>query len=103
MAARLLMCSLIDAATTTKSAFFFNHPATPEIYPLSLHDALPIFGLVRIADGALRRARLELATTGNDQQEQRQCGRMDERTPGCGAAHPGVLSSILPHCRCSCW
>src|SRR5207302_6129413 len=23
--------------------FFFNHPATPEIYPLSLHDALPIF------------------------------------------------------------
>src|SRR3712207_7872081 len=23
--------------------FFFNDPATPEIYPLSLHDALPIF------------------------------------------------------------
>src|SRR6266487_7063493 len=22
--------------------FFFNHPATPEIYTLSLHDALPI-------------------------------------------------------------
>src|SRR3712207_8025787 len=22
--------------------FFFNDPATPEIYPLSLHDALPI-------------------------------------------------------------
>src|SRR4051812_5078985 len=22
--------------------FFFNHPATPEIYSLSLHDALPI-------------------------------------------------------------
>src|SRR3989338_6735990 len=22
--------------------FFFNAPATPEIYPLSLHDALPI-------------------------------------------------------------
>src|SRR5205807_8929318 len=26
--------------------FFFNDPATPEIYTLSLHDALPIFGLV---------------------------------------------------------
>src|SRR5437764_13831777 len=24
-------------------AFFFNDPATPEIYTLSLHDALPIF------------------------------------------------------------
>src|SRR5437870_9758189 len=23
--------------------FFFTHPATPEIYTLSLHDALPIF------------------------------------------------------------
>src|SRR2546430_10638341 len=23
--------------------FFFKDPATPEIYPLSLHDALPIF------------------------------------------------------------
>src|SRR5439155_10255609 len=25
--------------------FFFNAPATPEIYTLSLHDALPIFSL----------------------------------------------------------
>src|SRR5439155_560362 len=25
------------------SSFFFNAPATPEIYTLSLHDALPIF------------------------------------------------------------
>src|SRR4026207_2186554 len=24
--------------------FFFNDTPTPEIYPLSLHDALPIFG-----------------------------------------------------------
>src|SRR5436190_17248837 len=27
--------------------FFFNDPATTEIYSLSLHDALPIFDLVR--------------------------------------------------------
>src|SRR4051812_45246265 len=27
------------------AAFFFNDPATPEIYPLSLHDALPIFAV----------------------------------------------------------
>src|SRR2546430_13668548 len=28
--------------------FFFNHPATTEIYPLSLHDALPISPLRRL-------------------------------------------------------
>src|SRR3712207_8965353 len=27
--------------------FFFNDPATTEIYTLSLHDALPIFAVVR--------------------------------------------------------
>src|SRR5438105_11420927 len=27
--------------------FFFNEPATPEIYTLSLHDALPISTLMR--------------------------------------------------------
>src|SRR5690349_24902999 len=34
--------------------FFFNDPATTEIYTLSLHDALPIldkFNLVILADG----------------------------------------------------
>src|SRR5690349_25057562 len=29
-------------ATLTILIFFFNDPATPEIYTLSLHDALPI-------------------------------------------------------------
>src|SRR6202045_5130983 len=28
--------------TAMKTVFFFNDPATTEIYPLSLHDALPI-------------------------------------------------------------
>src|SRR5690606_41723710 len=28
-------------------SFFFNHPPPPEIYTLSLHDALPISGLRR--------------------------------------------------------
>src|SRR2546430_8921581 len=30
-------------------SFFFNDTATTEIYPLSLHDALPICGVMRIA------------------------------------------------------
>src|SRR5438132_4037356 len=34
------------------SFFFFNATATPEIYTLSLHDALPIYGvMVRYQDG----------------------------------------------------
>src|SRR5438034_7142270 len=35
--------------------FFFNDPATTEIYTLSLHDALPIFGVSDgLAFGAIR-------------------------------------------------
>src|SRR5258708_25671776 len=32
--------------------FFFNDPPTPEIYPLSLHDALPIYDGLNPADTA---------------------------------------------------
>src|SRR5438105_12657661 len=35
--------------------FFFHDPATPEIYTLSLHDALPICGTRRVAAGATDR------------------------------------------------
>src|SRR3712207_8334438 len=33
--------------------FFLKYPATTEIYPLSLHDALPIFGARRLRRQAL--------------------------------------------------
>src|SRR2546429_8364348 len=33
--------------------FFFNDTATTEIYTLSLHDALPIFGLARVDTGRI--------------------------------------------------
>src|SRR3954462_853730 len=36
--------------------FFFNDPAPPEIYPLSLHDALPICAPPRGRRGGLRGA-----------------------------------------------
>src|SRR5258708_36980982 len=37
--------------------FFFNDTATTEIYPLSLHDALPIssYGAQRHAEGGIQR------------------------------------------------
>src|SRR5438874_10713563 len=34
--------------------FFFNDPPTPEIYTLSLHDALPIYRVRRRPEGAAR-------------------------------------------------
>src|SRR2546429_9898577 len=42
--------------------FFFNHTATTEIYPLPLHDPLPILGEGMLAQARvcfLRRARVE--------------------------------------------
>ena len=34
------------------SLFFFNDPATTEIYTLSLHDALPIWGVLGAPPGS---------------------------------------------------
>src|SRR5438067_10718790 len=34
--------------------FFFKHSATPEIYTLSLHDALPIFEVALMPVGEVR-------------------------------------------------
>src|SRR5438093_1590004 len=47
-----LLDQLIAAA---KSFFFFNDPATTEIYTLSLHDALPIWDGGRPGAGSARR------------------------------------------------
>src|SRR6202161_4056319 len=35
---------ILRSASRTLLIFFFNDTATPEIYPLSLHGALPIYG-----------------------------------------------------------
>src|SRR5438105_10139765 len=46
--------------------FFLNDPATPEIYTLSLHDALPILATDRLAREMIRsglRARLTCIDT----------------------------------------
>src|SRR2546429_7076531 len=47
--------------------FFFNDTATTEIYTLSLHDALPIFGGVRRDFQAGGRADHELAVLADEQ------------------------------------
>src|SRR3989337_4193709 len=57
MACLLLSCS--DYRPSFSFFFFFNDTATPEIYPLSLHDALPISRPVR-ADSRRRGQRPDL-------------------------------------------
>src|SRR5256885_15014997 len=42
--------------------FFFNDTATTEIYPLSLHDALPILSILRLV-GLIRRTRPHILHT----------------------------------------
>src|ERR1022692_3468421 len=46
---------LAGAALPPRLFFFFNDPATPEFYPLSLHDALPICVEVPVAERDRRR------------------------------------------------
>src|SRR2546430_15569443 len=41
------MCVGMTTETSFRfNIFFFNDTATPEIYPLSLHDALPFYGRI---------------------------------------------------------
>src|SRR3712207_7205599 len=51
--------------------FFFNDPATTEIYPLSLHDALPIWALLEpegVDSGWLPRRLSALCATGDERE-----------------------------------
>src|SRR5256886_9410232 len=40
----------MSSVVTSSSLFFFNDTASPEIYTLSLHDALPIYLLHGLSD-----------------------------------------------------
>src|SRR2546430_13646941 len=71
--------------------FFFNDTATTEIYTLSLHDALPIFGQGRGRDPAALRARApEAQSLRRGGSGVRGSGRDGEggRRPLFGAARP---------------
>src|SRR3990172_8446522 len=58
------------------SLFFFNDPATTEIYPLSLHDALPICFRHRDASGRSS----EAADGGHGETRSPVCERSEEHT-----------------------
>src|SRR6266480_6991164 len=54
-----------------RSFFFFNDPATTEIYTLSLHDALPIFVLRRTDDRRHPRVEVRLVHEHGDRKSTR--------------------------------
>src|ERR1022692_2921787 len=41
---QIITAVIVNEPQFPKPVLFFNHPATTEIYPLSLHDSLPISG-----------------------------------------------------------
>src|SRR3712207_8501805 len=69
--------------------FFFNDTATTEIYTLSLHDALPIFGLfcstpgVALARAVPRKAAMEMLLLG-------------EMVPAAEAHRIGLVNRVVP-------
>src|SRR2546430_8002621 len=60
---RLTLFSITSRPTSSFFFFFLNDPAPPEIYPLPLHDALPISRIAR------RRQRIDCRTAGERQTE----------------------------------
>src|SRR5947199_8116398 len=84
------------------SFFFFNDPATTEIYTLSLHDALPIFHLgaakggVDIAERAVfphlfRRAQ----QPGHRRAIQRGCEAEDRKSTRLNSSHLGISYAVF--------
>src|SRR5438094_9265595 len=77
----LSSCVLVSFSSVL---FFFNDPATTEIYTLSLHDALPIsvFGAGRGGGASLRadRSSASRATMASTAIGSSACGRSEEHT-----------------------
>src|SRR5438876_8575519 len=79
--------------------FFFNDPATTEIYTLSLHDALPIFeALVRAGVAGSFAAIPERQydhPIGLAGQEPRGCRHLDRKSTRLNSSHPSISYAVF--------
>src|SRR5258708_4830731 len=88
----------IAAAVDPRTGFFFNDPPPPEIYALSLHDALPIcprnVGIIagRVADrGAIQVERGDRKIVGVLPSDNRVADAQPVRTPATGVARGAAI------------
>src|SRR5256884_4518723 len=77
--------------------FFFNDTATTEIYTLSLHDALPIFGHARGDDRNDRKGqeepnRTKAAETSRDQRRQ---AKKDRKSTRLNSSHGYISYAVF--------
>src|SRR5690348_17822943 len=84
----MLVSALRAAAITHAGKFFFNEATTPEIYTLSLHDALPILleRRARPRPSDLRRLRRLLAGDGGEQ---------DRKSTRLNSSHPSISYAVF--------
>src|SRR5258706_11128252 len=75
---------MLNPHQTVHPVFFFNDTATTEIYPLSLHDALPISPTRSSILAPILRART------NSSAFQEQLGRGLRRITGIGSLSPSI-------------
>src|SRR5688572_32576727 len=74
----------------TFSFFFFNDTATTEIYTLSLHDALPIYGAV----GGLHQ-RLRQGLPAEVRGDQRRARRRDRKSTRLNSSHSQISYAVF--------
>src|SRR5262245_63018110 len=82
------------------TSFFFYHPATSEIYTLSLHDALPIFEPGRLERLELGRRGWKVAArqgrAGALEQIQKRCHRRrDRKSTRLNSSHLGSSYAVF--------
>src|SRR5258708_22444975 len=73
--------------------FFFNDTATTEIYTLSLHDALPIFG--RDHHHSLRWSQRELGEVDGDRHGDHDIGRQDRKSTRLNSSHQIISYAVF--------
>src|SRR5262245_64867462 len=75
--------------------FFFNATATTEIYTLSLHDALPIFGKTLRASPLLVEECLVFARFGVDRRAKTRHSSTDRKSTRLNSSHLGISYAVF--------
>src|SRR2546430_17139883 len=77
------------------SLFFFNDTATTEIYTLSLHDALPIFGIAVALDWGLIVPVVKNADEKNLLGIQRTMNDLDRKSTRLNSSHSQISYAVF--------